>query len=906
MSRTTLRVAIPLLAVAVAAGAAMVDTDVVVQGDYVALTLSPDDAGTVGEFGLRATVGNYAGGDGLLQEGFGVANPYVPNRRLNEKLEVDETVTDRPVIHYSYDCDGPNIRGLHVTRVMEPLPHEASLRVRWRIENRGDERQWTTPWVRNDVAPGGRFGPEDRIDVPTLEGVRQVTRTQYTPASRNWIAATDPIERVTLYAVFHADHTHSFLTLWDEQQNVCGFQAAFVPRLLGPGDVWETTYRINAVRGLKHVDFAGEELAVQLDYESGRIQLLVAAVKPLRNIQIHPSVVAPNGRRWKLAPQRFDIDPNRVVRCTFDWQAPADGAYDFLAQLRSGRTEPLELGRETAPPHGGIDTQFVVGRQSGHDPNFFEAWTDAPYALERGSRRVKRPVTLRDGTAVWVESALDKVFRNDVVEPDGDRDAEARVRLARNEHESFQVVIRPPRDTDLFNVFVQVGGLLHDETGATLAASPVRLSNVGYHSVRVPSFFEGPTGEWPDALPPHEPFTAEGGGCTPVWVTVYAPADAAPGTYRGALVITAIGLTPVRVPIEVTVYDFALPVTPTLKTDFGFWPARAIELCRDKGCTLSDQDVAERYLANALAHRVTLRGPGQFPAPAAGYAAELSKFGPRLKDLVARGATTFAVPPALKDHPEQLAQANAFVANNHLRKRAYCQIAAEPPPATWPGLVETMQAWKETAPDIPLMISTFGLQPFLAHGVDIWNVHTPILDTLNNTPILERVGQGEKEVWWFVNNYPPRPYANFFIDFAAIEHRILFWQTWALGIHGVHYWSINYTRPGQDPYATQLDATPVNGDGFLVYPGPYGPVNSIRWETIRDGLEDHDYLALFMDRKRKLEARGGHGALLERAAKASDLSALVPDLVSYTREPEVLLGKRDEIARLIVEIGEAL
>jgi len=178
MNRARLALAIPLMAAAAAAGAATVDTDVVVAGDYLALTLGPQDAGAIHDFGLRATAGNYAGRDGLLQEGFGVANPYVPNRRLNEKVEIDETVTDRPVIRYSYDCDGPNIRGLHVTRVMEPLPHEASVRVRWRVENRGDEGQWTTPWVRNDVAPGGRFGPEDRIDVPTLDGVRQVARTE--------------------------------------------------------------------------------------------------------------------------------------------------------------------------------------------------------------------------------------------------------------------------------------------------------------------------------------------------------------------------------------------------------------------------------------------------------------------------------------------------------------------------------------------------------------------------------------------------------------------------------------------------------------------------------------------------------------------------------------------------------
>ena len=101
-----------------------------------------------------------------------------------------------------------------------------------------------------------------------------------------------------------------------------------------------------------------------------------------------------------------------------------------------------------------------------------------------------------------------------------------------------------------------------------------------------------------------------------------------------------------------------------------------------------------------------------------------------------------------------------------------------------------------------------------------------------------------------------------------------------------------------------VDVTPVNGDGFLVYPGPEGPVNSIRWEVIRDGIEDYDYLVLFMNRFRKRNAADGAEALMDRAAQTLDLRELVPDLVRFPRDPSVLTKKRDDIARMIVELGK--
>ncbi|MBI4558637.1 MAG: DUF4091 domain-containing protein [Candidatus Hydrogenedentes bacterium] len=882
------------------AGAVVLDEVARVEGDYLKFAIAPNGGGAIEELTLLSSGHNFSGRDGLLQEGFGVGSPYVPNRRINEKLEALEEIADRPVLRYSYDCDGPQVRGLHVTRTLELNRGQSCLRVHWAIEHKGTEELWLSPWVANDVLPGGNFDSSDRIDVPTLGGVAQAKQGGYFPASRNWIATTDPAAKESIFAVFNADLTHSFLAIRDTEDKTCSFQVALVPRPMKPGEKWETAYRIGLVRGLSHVDFASDELAVQLDYQPGVLEVRIAATKHLPSMELESSVRTAGGEVWRLPGQRFAMEPNKVVLCRYDWTAPADGVYEFLAQLKSdGKVYPI--GKETASPHGGIDTQFIVGKPGRAT---MEAWTDAPYALQRRPRKLRRALATSGDTAIWFESSLEKVFQEDVPEPVGTVQSTYHLSLARNESESFQIVLRPPEGKDLAGITVQARDFVHTQSAARIPPANIVISRVAYHPVTVPSYFEGPTGSWPDALPPFQPFTATGGQNYPVWITVSCPRKVPSGTYTGMVEISAAGLEPVELRIEASVFDFDLPVTPALKTDFGFWTDEAVRSCQVGGFRGTRAQLLNAYLDNALRHRVTLRELTAFPSESADYAATLGDFEPRLVDSLKRGVTTVSVPPSLLEVPEQLKQAGAFIAEHQLEKRVFCQFADEPPPPTWERLKEGMQHWKDAAPHVPLMLTASGLQPLLLDPVDIWAVHLQMFDTVNNRPVMSRIAQGG-EVWCYVNRMPSRPYGNFFIDYAGIEHRVLFWQAWALGIRGFHYWGVNYAEEGPDPWENLLDITPVNGDGFLVYPSAEGPVNSQRWEIIRDGIEDYDYLVLLRAGIRRLAKSGGQEALLKRAQAAGNLEQIVPDLVQFSRDPQTLSAKRDQIGKMIEELNHA-
>ncbi len=892
---------IPILIAAVSAcsGVSVVNEEVQVAGDFLRIEVDPSQGGAMTKLGFVAKEHNLAGPEGLLVEGFGVGSPYVPNRRLNERMEIVDDIPDRPQIRFSYDCDGPNIKGLHSQRTVEPMLHDASIRVTWTVENRGAESQWVAPWVRNTVAPGGTVDAQDRLDVPTLHGIRRAERTAIGPASRNWIAATDPLAKETVYGVFNADQLYAFTSIVEPDDGMLGFTAHFIPNAMDPGETWTTTYRISAVRGLTQVDFATDEFAVQMGQDAGMVRALISATCSIAEAELYASVLGLDAAPRSLGGKRFSIAPDQLVRCSYEFKQPTPGAYDFLAQLKRGG-QNVDLGKDTHPPHGGIDTQILVGSVA--SPHL-EPWTDAPFALDRGPRTLERAMAIAGDTAIWFEPSISKIFREDIPKAVGAAQPKVRVALAKNERESFQVVIRPPKGNTIEGAMLKFQDLADGSSGAVLDAARIATANVGYVPVRVPTHFEGPTGLYPDPLPPATPFTAKGGECSPIWVTVHAPKNQPAGRYTGLFELHSANADPIELTLEVTVLDFALPDTPAMKTDFGLRVQDAVESAKQRGYKGTESDLVRAFLANARDHRVTLRSLGQMPIETADYAAALKGYAEKLPELRAAGVSTINVPVSLLDSPDQLRLADAFVVEHGLKEMAFATLSAEPLRPAWPRLLDSIARWREAAPNIPVTVSTSGLDPFLAEDCRIWTIHSQVLDTANGKPIVEFISAG-REVWWYVSGMPPRPYGNLFVDFAAIEHRILFWQAWALGIKGMQYRGINQPRGNADPYDGLLDETPANGDAFLVYPGAAGPVNSIRWETIRDGIEDYDYLVLLRERIAALQ--DPDPGLLARVKEVANLQAIVPDLVSFSRDPGALLRKREEIGRMIVELDKAL
>ena len=60
-----------------------------------------------------------------------------------------------------------------------------------------------------------------------------------------------------------------------------------------------------------------------------------------------------------------------------------------------------------------------------------------------------------------------------------------------------------------------------------------------------------------------------------------------------------------------------------------------------------------------------------------------------------------------------------------------------------------------------------------------------------------------------------------------------------------------------------------SGDMFFVYPGPSGPLDSIRWELMRQGIQDYEALRIAME----MASEAGRDDLIEKMDRAVDSAA---------------------------------
>jgi hypothetical protein len=287
-----------------------------------------------------------------------------------------------------------------------------------------------------------------------------------------------------------------------------------------------------------------------------------------------------------------------------------------------------------------------------------------------------------------------------------------------------------------------------------------------------------------------------------------------------------------------------------------------------------------------------------------------------------------------EDTPEYKTAFTAYcrAVETHLREKgwlkdAYVYWFDEPDPKDYEFVMNGFRKLKEAAPGVGRML-TEQVEPELVGGPNIWCPVTPAFDL---EPAKERQSVGDR-FWWYVCTGPKAPFTTLFIDHPGTELRVWLWQTWQRRIQGIliwetTYWTSNCAYPDpehpQNPYEDPMGwvsgySTPAgvkqpwgNGDGRFVYPPEAGanahpeapvlegPVDSIRWEMLRDGIEDYEYMAIL---ERLIQERG---KVLSMRARGRYLSLLeVPeditkDMKRFTTDPEPIEKRREAVARAI-------
>ena len=94
------------------------------------------------------------------------------------------------------------------------------------------------------------------------------------------------------------------------------------------------------------------------------------------------------------------------------------------------------------------------------------------------------------------------------------------------------------------------------------------------------------------------------------------------------------------------------------------------------------------------------------------------------------------------------------------------------------------------------------------------------------------------------------------------------------------------------------------GDPHIVYPGRKEICSSIRWEVVRKGMEDFEYLHLLEEAVSGAAGKGGGGPVA--AAKkvlARVRSEIAPDPLGHTRDERALLAVREEVGALLSKVA---
>jgi hypothetical protein len=275
-------------------------------------------------------------------------------------------------------------------------------------------------------------------------------------------------------------------------------------------------------------------------------------------------------------------------------------------------------------------------------------------------------------------------------------------------------------------------------------------------------------------------------------------------------------------------------------------------------------------------------------------------------------------------------QLEAHLASKGWLDEAFIYWFDEPSADQYPFVMNGFAKLKRSCPRIARML-TEQVEPGLLGGPDIW---CSITDNYDHKRAEERRKHGEK-FWWYVCTGPKAPYAGLFIDHPAPEMRLWLWQTFQRNIEGILVWETTYwtssaaypdaKRP-QNPYTDPMSwtsgySTPAgdrrpwgNGDGRFIYPplaaadgnatAPIldGPVDSIRWEQLRDGIEDYEYLSIL--RRRLAEHRPTLPAeTYQRLARLLVVpESITRSLTEFANDGAPIEQQRDLVARAIEEL----
>ncbi|MBM4085986.1 MAG: DUF4091 domain-containing protein, partial [Planctomycetes bacterium] len=482
-----------------------------------------------------------------------------------------------------------------------------------------------------------------------------------------------------------------------------------------------------------------------------------------------------------------------------------------------------------------------------------EATNPTDWMVKSIGRRLPDPMA---GVALWWEGPLRKVFPNEP--PPTEKGSAVELAAAGDECEAVQVCLRP--DQPLTNATVTFSDLAGP---ATIPAAALKANFVGFVDVKEAKCGRSMLGLTPDPLLPDERMTIPAGRTQPLWVTLHVPRGAKPGNYAGRMTVRADGFE-AAIPLSVRVYGFNLPERPRLKTIARIWQhhegyihlfRKNLQEHRCSGTSYIGGITARREGDEILVGVAKLKETADANLRAFGFEVfnVPSVFlgdasGPYAKDGKWNGFDLFS-PEFDRAFESYCKQVGDALRAEGLSRCALWQIWDEPHGPMLQRCVHIARLVKKAVPDSRIYLTT-GVTNDLLDLVDIWNLPWP--STYSAESAAKARARGAS-LWAYDNSLYSLDVAD-----SSLLMRSFPWRLRRYDIAGVEWWAVSQWK--SDPWTVPNQYPPQNGGGFFLYPTPDrkgAPIDSIRWELYREGVEDYDILSLLADEQdRVLKALG--------------------------------------------------
>lgn len=553
---------------------------------------------------------------------------------------------------------------------------------------------------------------------------------------------------------------------------------------------------------------------------------------------------------------------------------------------------------------------------------------------------------------VWAVPAEQKVRPDDRTETNNlvwtKNEKKIRVAGAGNEHAPFQVIITVPvpdrKEPAAKGFFIEASALSGGQ-GKTIAKEHIKFYLEHYILLDSRSSPVGETGYWPDALAPiQEPFGMDAQYSVvknrPIWVDLTIPKGTPGGVYKGQIKVTQEGKLIETLILEVEVYNFSLTDETPLITYMnvsrswlaGFYnkpsDSKEIDQLTQAYYDFLYKNRMEPWFNDMLLPKI------EVSEKKIRVTFDDAKYKYYMNDLKTKRVLLNAFPGNLKkyvtDEPfskgfnekvrAYLSQIEKYFTKNGWKDRLVFNSPIDEP--------RTLEDYEDTRRWADLVHDAAGDVAFLSTRTPVpvkehpeWGTLRGYVDNFSihgnhmNDPEVKRVIKEEQskggEMTWYISCDQHYPQPNYFIDAPALDLVMVPWITERYGMDGILYWAVNFWSQTEDPW---LDAGTfhsgflcsggwvLNGEGSVVYPGDRikrytgqpnieGPVSSIRFELLREGIEDFVVLSMLK--------RSGNEPFAQQ-----QVNDLVIDVSAFSRNLKDLYLVRQAMAKRMEGINK--